>query len=635
MDRAVTIRDGRVSAEGRGGAEYVVVGPTGSCACRPTPWTCSPPGARVEVEVDGDQVVLKPTGTGGTNRDPAGSRGLGGPARRPQRGRRGLHGGPRRPGGIGRAVRVGASRPPCCCWPPEPPDAGVVRLDGEDLAALGPAGRQALRRDRVALVFQGYGPLSLLTAGRTSSCRSAARRDPGAAATPPGAGWPARAGLPGPGRPAHRPALGRGAPAGRPGPRPGRRAGHPAGRRAHRRGRGEPRRPSACSATPPTAAVVVATHDPEASTLHWAWRGWSTFRRVHPGRGRWPGRLTGSTCCCPPRVGAVGLPAGPLGPADALRLGTRLRRRHPAELVAAALAQRELRSGRRLFRPGGCGSPARVEQASAEPLARHRAARYAGADRVADLCRGIGGDLSAPRPGPGRPGRRPRPAAPAHGPENARVHGVGEVAAACADVQILELPRSLAVFVDPARRAGVAACRRGRATRRWPGAWSWPAGSPRSGSRPPPALNRVPPGWEVELLADRRELKEAVLWSPWPPPAAGPPSSQARPPWPPSPDPPGSGRALRPAGRLPARPQPGRDPGRPGRGPGLRPGSLVLDPQIAFLSADQPWPQLLRPAAGRPRLLPWHLKRLREVLRQRGVGAVEVRKRGSAVDATT
>ena len=41
----------------------------------------------------------------------------------------------------------------------EPPDAGIVRLDGQDLAELGTAGRQALRRDRVALVFQGYGLL--------------------------------------------------------------------------------------------------------------------------------------------------------------------------------------------------------------------------------------------------------------------------------------------------------------------------------------------------------------------------------------------------------------------------------------------------------------------------------------------
>ena len=69
----------------------------------------------------------------------------------------------------------------------EPPDAGVVRLDDEDLAALGPAGRQALRRDRVALVFQGYGLLSLLTARENVELPfRVARRDPAAAATAAG-----------------------------------------------------------------------------------------------------------------------------------------------------------------------------------------------------------------------------------------------------------------------------------------------------------------------------------------------------------------------------------------------------------------------------------------------------------------
>ena len=61
----------------------------------------------------------------------------------------------------------------------EPPDAGAVRLDGEDLAGLGAAGRQALRRDRVALVFQGYGLLSLLTARENVELPfRVARRDP-------------------------------------------------------------------------------------------------------------------------------------------------------------------------------------------------------------------------------------------------------------------------------------------------------------------------------------------------------------------------------------------------------------------------------------------------------------------------
>jgi putative ABC transport system ATP-binding protein len=65
----------------------------------------------------------------------------------------------------------------------EPPDAGAVRLDGQDLAGLGAAGRQALRRDRVALVFQGYGLLSLLTARENVELPfRVARRDPAAAA---------------------------------------------------------------------------------------------------------------------------------------------------------------------------------------------------------------------------------------------------------------------------------------------------------------------------------------------------------------------------------------------------------------------------------------------------------------------
>jgi hypothetical protein len=61
-------------------------------------------------------------------------------------------------------------------------------------------------------------------------------------------------------------------------------------------------------------------------------------------------------------------------------------------------------------------------------------------------------------------------------------------------------------------------------------------------------------------------------------------------------------------------------------------GAWKLDQRIAFLSADQP----LRTPFGRllavDASLPWNLKRLRQLLRQRGVGTVEVRKRGSAVD---
>jgi ABC-type lipoprotein export system ATPase subunit len=60
MDRTVTIRDGRVSGEGRAGAEYAVVGPTGSLHLPDDALEVLPPGSRVEVEVGPDQVVLRP-----------------------------------------------------------------------------------------------------------------------------------------------------------------------------------------------------------------------------------------------------------------------------------------------------------------------------------------------------------------------------------------------------------------------------------------------------------------------------------------------------------------------------------------------------------------------------------------------
>ncbi|HKQ01309.1 MAG TPA: class I SAM-dependent methyltransferase, partial [Actinomycetes bacterium] len=151
------------------------------------------------------------------------------------------------------------------------------------------------------------------------------------------------------------------------------------------------------------------------------------------------------------------LPEGPLDPAGALAVGTRLRERFPAELVAAALAQQELRArgaakfsaaGRMWFTRDG------LEQASGQALARHRATRYAGFAVVADLCCGIGGDLCALAPGRAALAVDLDPVHLRMARENARAHGAEAVAVACADVRSLRLPPSLAVFVDPARRAG-------------------------------------------------------------------------------------------------------------------------------------------------------------------------------------
>ena len=60
MDRTVTIRDGRIGAEGRAGVEHAVVGPTGSVHLPARALDVLAPGSRALVEVEQDRVVLRP-----------------------------------------------------------------------------------------------------------------------------------------------------------------------------------------------------------------------------------------------------------------------------------------------------------------------------------------------------------------------------------------------------------------------------------------------------------------------------------------------------------------------------------------------------------------------------------------------
>ena len=208
------------------------------------------------------------------------------------------------------------------------------------------------------------------------------------------------------------------------------------------------------------------------------------------------GPLAAGTCC------------GTLPAASALRLGTELRARYPADLVAAALAQHELRLQARakfsramemfFTRPG-------LEQASAEVVARHRSGRYGAAARVADLCCGIGGDLvvlAADRRVLA-PGRQVLAACrrvlavdsdPLHlriARVNAGVYGAAErVTMMHSDVRDVDLAGVDAVFIDPARRAGrqAAAGRPERAAAGlvlWPGRKHW-RGRHQGGARPAP-----------------------------------------------------------------------------------------------------------------------------------------------------
>jgi SAM-dependent methyltransferase len=330
------------------------------------------------------------------------------------------------------------------------------------------------------------------------------------------------------------------------------------------------------------------------------------------------------------------LPAGPLDPAEALRLGERLRRRHPAALVAAAMALRELReraaakfslAGRMWLTREG------LEQASAEPLARHRAARYRGAGRVADLCCGIGGDLCALAPGRAAVAVDLDPVHLRMARLNAGVYGAGELEAVQADVRDLRVDGLEAAFVDPARRAGGRRLPAGQS--RPPLGWclALAGGVPAVGVKAAPGLplGLVPAGWEVEFLADRRELKEAALWSP----ALATSARRA------TVLPGGHTLVAEPGPPLPCAP-PGRfllDPSPAVTRAGLVQelgralGAWQLDRRVAFLAADRPLESPFGRGLEVAASLPWNLKRLRQALRERRVGAVEVRKRGSAVDA--
>jgi hypothetical protein len=329
------------------------------------------------------------------------------------------------------------------------------------------------------------------------------------------------------------------------------------------------------------------------------------------------------------------LAAEPAGAETGLRLGATLRARWPADLVAAALTQRELRelarskfrlADRMLFTRSG------LEQASAEPLARHRARRYQRFEMVADLCTGIGGDLLALAPGRQALAVDTDPVHLRMAAVNAAVHGAGNVQAVLADAREVALDGVGAVFVDPARRVG---------DRRLPAGASQPplawclglaARVAAVGIKAAPGLplDLVPGGWEAEFVADGRDLREAVLWSPAL--ATAPRRATVLP----------GGHTLvpEPGPEVPSA-LPGAwllDPNpavtRAGSVEALarRLGAWKLDRQIAFLSADHeprsPFGRTLRVHQS----MPWSLKRLRQRLRALDVGAVDLRRRGLAGD---
>jgi SAM-dependent methyltransferase len=328
-------------------------------------------------------------------------------------------------------------------------------------------------------------------------------------------------------------------------------------------------------------------------------------------------------------------------PADELAVATRLRRAHPAELVSAALGQARLRqraaakfgaqdAERMFFTPNG------VEQSTRASVAAYRAERLRalGVTSVADLCCGIGGDAIALA----RAGirvlavdRDPLTAAAARA--NADALGLaGLIDVREADVTEVDTAGYDAVFVDPARRGG-----RGRIFD--PEAYSPPLSwAVQTALKAPHAALKVAPGIpheavpaqaEAEWVSDGGDVKEAVLWFGTAPGAVratllpGPRTLLGRG----LPDP-----EVRSVGRYLYEPD----------GAVIRAhlvaevaqeveGGLV-DPTIAYVTSDS---LLVTPYATAYEItdrLPFNVKKLKALLREREVGILTVKKRGSAVE---
>lgn len=287
-----------------------------------------------------------------------------------------------------------------------------------------------------------------------------------------------------------------------------------------------------------------------------------------------------------------------------------------------------------------------LEQASAAPVAAHRAARLAASyGHVADLGCGIGGDALALAAAGARVTAVDRdPLRLAMARANAEALGLADrISFAQCDLLTEPPPRAEAFFCDPGRRAG------GR--RRFSVAeyepplarvLAWRQHTPALAVKLAPGVSiaELPPDAEIEFVSLEGELKEAVLW-------CAPLARVAR-----------RATVLRttgneqterhelagdPRNHQPSAISPPRaflyepDPAviRAGLVADLAANldAAQLDPEIAYLTAERhivtpfarAWPVLA--------WLPFSLKRLRARLRELGAGPVTVKKRGSALDA--
>jgi SAM-dependent methyltransferase len=337
---------------------------------------------------------------------------------------------------------------------------------------------------------------------------------------------------------------------------------------------------------------------------------------------------------------------------DADELGelTRLRRSHPPERAAAAVELALLRrravakfpAATRMFFTRDA-----LEQASAAPVAAHRAARLWSShyEVVADLCCGAGGDALALAAAGARVIAVDRDELRlALAAANAAALGLSDrISFVQRDLLAEGPPAAAALFCDPGRRAG--GRRRFHVEEYEPPLsriLAWRAHTPALAVKLSPGVDVAElPGDDVELefVSLDGELKEATLW-------CGPLAQTRRRATVLRTDDDGHTQAYTMASDLPTSPssfilhpssflyEPDPAVIRAGLVADLagQIGAAQLDPQIAYLTSARHTPTPLARAWPVIAWQPFGLKRLRASMREIGAGSVTVKKRGSPLD---
>ena len=323
--------------------------------------------------------------------------------------------------------------------------------------------------------------------------------------------------------------------------------------------------------------------------------------------------------------------------ANTLALATELRQHSPAPLVAAAMTQVRLRARARTKFGADADrmyfTQAGLEQATSGLVAAHHAARYGAATRIADLCCGIGGDLRALAAGHEVVAFDRDPLTAAITAANVEALDLADrVSVLCEDVTMCDLMGYDAAFLDPSRRTTE---RRVFNVADYQPPWSFIGDLVRRvrnvGVKVAPGIPHalVPPEAEAEWVSLDGDVKEAALWFGALRDGATPRRATLLP----------SGATLIASEMAPPPVAPPRRYLYEPDGAVIRAhlvaevaallNGALLDPTIAYVTSDT----LVATPFARPyridAVMPFNLKHLRVALRERGIGHVVIKKRGS------